>query len=47
MWVDALDAANDRRRQAAPVEVFNKLGLQCRGCAVVIHLRERAVKKDV
>lgn len=42
MWVDALDAANDRRRQAALVEVFNKLGLRCRGCTVVIHLRERA-----
>nr|MBK7069852.1 hypothetical protein [Deltaproteobacteria bacterium] len=31
MWVDALDAAEDRRRQAALVEVFNNLGLRCRG----------------
>ena len=45
MWVDALDAADDRRRQAALVEVFNKLGLRCRGCIVVIHLRERAAEK--
>ena len=45
MWVDALDAANDRRRQAALVEVFNRLGLRCRGCVVAIHLRERTVQK--
>ncbi|MDP3218135.1 MAG: hypothetical protein Q8S73_28780 [Deltaproteobacteria bacterium] len=41
MWVDALDAAEDRRRQAALVEVFNSLGLRCRGSAGVIHLRQR------
>ena len=45
MWVDALDAANDRRRQVALVEVFNKLELRCRGSVVAIHLRERHVEK--
>ena len=45
MWVDALDAANDRRRQAALVDVFNGLALRCRGCVVRIHLRERAEGK--
>ena len=45
MWVDVLDAANDRRRQTALVEVFNKLGLRCRGASVVIHLRERSAEK--
>lgn len=45
MWVDALDAANDRRRQAALVDVFNGLALRCRGCVVGIHLRERAEGK--
>lgn len=47
MWVDALDAADDRRRQAALVEVFNKLGMRCRGREVAIHLRERAQEKAV
>lgn len=42
MWVDALDGADDRGRQAALVEVFNQLGLRCRGRDVVIHLREMA-----
>jgi hypothetical protein len=41
MWVDALDAAEDRRRQAALVEVINKLGLRCRESVVVIRLRQR------
>jgi hypothetical protein len=45
MWVDALNDVNDRRRQVALVEVFNKLGLRCRGCTVVIHLNESAVRK--
>lgn len=45
MWVEALDSAEDRRLQGALVEVFNKLGLRCRGNAVVIHLRDRAVGK--
>jgi hypothetical protein len=43
MWVDALDSAEDRRRQAALVEVFNTLGLRCRGSALLVHLRDRAV----
>jgi hypothetical protein len=47
MWVEALDAAADRRRQAALVEVFNKLRLRCRGAVVVLRLRERTVGKDV
>ena len=41
MWVDALDAAEDRRRQAALVGVINKLGLRCRESLVVIRLRQR------
>jgi hypothetical protein len=41
LWVDALDAAADRRRQAALVEVFNKLGLRCRGRVVTLRLHER------
>lgn len=41
MWVDALDAAEDRRRQAALVEVLNELGLRCRESLVVIRLRQR------
>ncbi len=45
MWGDALDRPKDRRRQAALVEVFNSLGLRCRGCVVAIHLRERTVQK--
>jgi hypothetical protein len=45
MWVDALDAAEDRRRQAGLVEVFNNLGLRCRGSAVVIHLRQRPAER--
>jgi hypothetical protein len=45
LWVDALDAADDRRRQAALVEVFNKLALRCRGCAVTIRLRQSQEKK--
>jgi hypothetical protein len=47
MWIDALDAAADRRRQAALVEVFNKLRLRCRGAVVAIRVRERATGKDV
>ena len=42
-----LDAAADRRRQAALVEVFNKLRLRRRGAVVVIRLRERTAGKDV
>ncbi|MBK6533447.1 MAG: hypothetical protein IPF99_28810 [Deltaproteobacteria bacterium] len=45
MWVDALDAAEDRRRQAALVEVFNNLGLRCRGSAVLIHLHQRPAER--
>ncbi len=45
MWVDALVAAADRRRQAARIEVFNARRLRSRGCTVVIRLRERHVKK--
>ncbi len=45
MWVDALDAAEDRRRQAALVEVINKLGLRCRESVVVIRLRQRPVER--
>ena len=33
LWVEALDAAVDRRRQEALVAVFNKLALRCCGCA--------------
>ena len=40
LWVEALDAAVDRRRQGALVAVFNKLALRCRGCAVTIRLRQ-------
>jgi hypothetical protein len=47
MWVNALDDADDRRRQAALVEVINKLELQCRGRVVVIHLRERPEENSV
>ena len=45
LWVDALDAAVDRRRQEALVEVFNTLALQCRGCTVTIRLRQIAATK--
>lgn len=45
MWVDALDAAEDRRRQSALVEVFNNLALRCRGSTVTIHLRQRPAEK--
>ncbi len=41
LWVDALDAAADRRRQAALIEVFNRLGLKCRGRVVTIRLHDR------
>lgn len=43
LWVDALDGAEDRPRQAALVATFNQLKLRCRGRDVVVHLRERAV----
>ena len=45
LWVEALDAAVDRRRQEALVAVFNKLALRCRGCAVTIRLRQRHDEK--
>ena len=45
MWVDALDAAEDRRPQAALVEVINKLGLRCRESVVVIRLRQRPTER--
>lgn len=45
MWADALDVAEDRRRQAALVEVFNNLGLRCRGSAVLIHLHQRPAER--
>ncbi|MEZ4407748.1 MAG: hypothetical protein R3A52_14940 [Polyangiales bacterium] len=41
MCVDVMDGARDRRRQAALIEVFNKLGLRCRGRDVVIRTHER------
>ncbi len=44
LWVEALDGAEDRSRQAALVAAFNQLKLRCRGREVVVHLRERAVK---
>lgn len=47
MWVDALAAATDRRRQAALIEVFNRLRLRSRGRVVVIRLRERSAKKTL
>jgi len=45
MWVDALDAAEDRRRQAALVDVFNDLALRCRESAVVIRVRQRPTEE--
>lgn len=45
MWVDALDGADDRARQAALVAAFNHLKLRCRGREVVIHLREMLAEK--
>ncbi len=47
LWVDALDAAADRRRQAALVEVFNKLGLRCRDRVVTLRLHDRAMRNPV
>lgn len=46
LWVDALDDAV-RRCQAALVEVFNKLGLRCRGRVVTLRLHERAMQRSV
>lgn len=45
LWVEALDAAAERRRQEALVAVFDKLALRCRGCAVTIRLRQSRVEK--
>lgn len=45
IWIDAIDAPDQRRRQAALVDVFNQLALRCRGSVVTIHLRERADRK--
>jgi len=45
LWVDALDAAADRRRQEALVGVFNKLTLRCRGCVVTIRLGQSHEEK--
>lgn len=45
MWVDALDGADDRARQAALVAAFNHLKLRCRGREVVIRLREMLAEK--
>jgi hypothetical protein len=45
MWVEALEGADDRRRQTALVEAFNQLGLRCRGRDLVIHLREMSQGK--
>lgn len=42
LWVESIGAAADRRRQAALVEVFNKLELRCRGCVVTIRVRQAA-----
>ena len=44
MWVEAMDGADDRRRQAALVESFNSLGLRCRGCTVTVRLRHAAAE---
>ena len=45
LWVRELDAADDKRRQRALVEVLNKLGLKCRGHLVAIHLHAEAAGK--
>ncbi len=45
MWVRELDAADDKRRQRALVEVFNQLGLTRRGHRVVIHLHAESAGK--
>jgi hypothetical protein len=44
LWVEALDGAEDRLRQAALVAAFNQLTLRCRGREVVVHIRERAAQ---
>jgi len=45
LWVEAVDAAADRRRQEALVAVFNQLALRCRGCVVTIRLRQSHEQK--
>lgn len=45
MWVDALEGADDQRRQEAVVACFNKLGLRCRGKEIVVHLHGRPADK--
>ncbi len=45
MWVDALEGADDQRRQEAVVACFNKLGLRCRGKKIVVHLHGRPAKE--
>ena len=45
LWVEAVGGAADQRRQAALVEVFNKIALRCRGSLVNVRVRQAAEQK--